>query len=378
MENQHLKNFKIENFKKFESLEVKDIGQFNLIVGDNNVGKTILLESLCLELNPKNFLSDLEFILSKRYVYLNNIKFDINNFEFNAKANVVGLVQNDINKPINITHHYQNEKKQILRVSNKFDFNPSKDKKVKTFIDNVDLFQYKEINQLSKNWILFESNNDNNKLLKNEKIIFLADVNSTYYKQFLEKSNYLPLIKLVDLYADDLFEFFNKIISSPKDEEHLLSIINEVVDLKINRIRTSEYINNTEFLQISTKYRENYHPLTDYGDGLIRILRIIAEIIINKNRKICIDEFDVGIHYSKLKNFWKIIINLCLDFNIQLFATTHSQECIKAFIEANSDISIKNNIRLIKLQENKDKSIKAITYPYNEFQYLVESETETR
>ena len=44
MENQHLTYFKVENFKKFNSLEVKDIGQFNLIVGDNNVGKTVFLE----------------------------------------------------------------------------------------------------------------------------------------------------------------------------------------------------------------------------------------------------------------------------------------------------------------------------------------------
>ena len=42
---QHLTYFKVENFKRFDSLELTDIGQFNLVVGDNNVGKTSLLES---------------------------------------------------------------------------------------------------------------------------------------------------------------------------------------------------------------------------------------------------------------------------------------------------------------------------------------------
>ena len=42
----HLTYFKVENFKRFESFEMKDLGQFNLIVGDNNVGKTSVLEAL--------------------------------------------------------------------------------------------------------------------------------------------------------------------------------------------------------------------------------------------------------------------------------------------------------------------------------------------
>jgi len=39
-------SFNVKNFKRFKFFEVKDIGQFNLIVGDNNVGKTSFLEAL--------------------------------------------------------------------------------------------------------------------------------------------------------------------------------------------------------------------------------------------------------------------------------------------------------------------------------------------
>ena len=46
METKHLKYFKVENFKCFDSFEMDNIGQFNLIVGDNNVGKTSVLEAL--------------------------------------------------------------------------------------------------------------------------------------------------------------------------------------------------------------------------------------------------------------------------------------------------------------------------------------------
>ena len=68
MENQHLTYFKVENFKKFDSLEVKDIGQFNLIVGDNNVGKTCLLEALSLyDEKENNSISLKNLLLTWKY-----------------------------------------------------------------------------------------------------------------------------------------------------------------------------------------------------------------------------------------------------------------------------------------------------------------------
>ena len=42
----NLKSFKIKNFKNLKEISLEKIGQVNLIVGDNNVGKTSLLESL--------------------------------------------------------------------------------------------------------------------------------------------------------------------------------------------------------------------------------------------------------------------------------------------------------------------------------------------
>ena len=41
-----LQSLTIENFKCFEHLELSDLGQFNLITGKNNVGKSSLLEAL--------------------------------------------------------------------------------------------------------------------------------------------------------------------------------------------------------------------------------------------------------------------------------------------------------------------------------------------
>jgi AAA ATPase domain len=59
MHKQHLTYFKVENFKRFDSLELSDIGQFNLVVGDNNVGKTSVLEALLVDQDRKKCLMNL-------------------------------------------------------------------------------------------------------------------------------------------------------------------------------------------------------------------------------------------------------------------------------------------------------------------------------
>jgi AAA15 family ATPase/GTPase len=51
----HIVDLTIGNFKRFSDFEVKNLGQFNLIVGDNNTGKTSFLEALLLGENENIF-----------------------------------------------------------------------------------------------------------------------------------------------------------------------------------------------------------------------------------------------------------------------------------------------------------------------------------
>lgn len=372
MENNHLTYFKVENFKKFESLEVNDIGQFNLIVGDNNVGKTCLLEALLLEFHAKKTLSTLRYTFLKRKVKINSsVEYQINKEDFNFNFNLIGLSQKDKNKPLII------QKKKTDGLSHKFEIeniknlNPLEREDIKNFIKQVNLFQYNGINQISNNWLIFKTGTDN-------KITFLADVTSSYYKDFYGYLEYFPFIKIDDFYEDDMLEFFRKININPDNEEKLLKIINSLFpSIQIKRIIINELFNKEEILQISTFEKVDYHSITNYGDGFIKTFRIILELLLCESKFICIDEIEIGIHHSKMKDFWTNIFKVCKELDVQLFATTHSEECIEAYAEAALELNEKN-IRLIRLQENKDKTIKAICYPFESIEYIVESHTEER
>jgi AAA15 family ATPase/GTPase len=281
MENNHLTYFKIENFKKFDSLEVIDIGQFNLIVGGNNVGKTCLLESISLGESPKDLISTLYYILAKRKFYLyNDIEYQISDVDSNFRNNVIGLVQKHLDKPIKIERKKSNSTKSFINeIINKKDFNPRNNQETNDFIEKVQLFNYKRINDLSKNWLIFKDNITSHE----SSINFLCDITSSYYKDFAFFVNYFPLIKLDDLYSNDLIDFFRRININPNNEELLLNILNSLFpEIQVKRIIVNEAFNKDEFIQISTIEKVDYHSISNYGDGFIKVFRIILELILSK------------------------------------------------------------------------------------------------
>ena len=88
----HLKEFKVENFKCFESFEMKDIGQFNLIVGDNiNLIKanTIINLDVSANLNlTKNNFTVKTVSKGKQ----ENKKLICKNFNINNEVPLIGFI----------------------------------------------------------------------------------------------------------------------------------------------------------------------------------------------------------------------------------------------------------------------------------------------
>jgi len=54
-----------------------------------------------------------------------------------------------------------------------------------------------------------------------------------------------------------------------------------------------------------------------------------------------IDEFENGLHYSVQEKVWRLLFELSSKLDIQIFATTHSWDCIESFAKVakkNKDI----------------------------------------
>ncbi len=70
-------------------------------------------------------------------------------------------------------------------------------------------------------------------------------------------------------------------------------------------------------------------PLGSMGDGMRRIMALAISLAVSQNGCLFVDEIDTGFHYSVMPDVWKLIVERAAAANAQVFATTHSWDCIE-------------------------------------------------
>lgn len=370
MKSNHLTYFKVENFKKFDSLEVNDIGQFNLIVGDNNVGKTCFLESLLFNDSNLRWIHNLHQTLYVRGIDLTAHLINSSNADFPKNSFFNYLVQ-DNGKSLSLEFVKLDNVKETLSIS----YVNKNDLKDKDFEKRKDKFEFKHI----EHWLKFYRNGIFDEL----QFMFLDNIEIADF--------YFPFIQFNLSYSNDIDDFINILENKREENEkkinsftfnhkkELIKILNEIFNFEIIDYTT---IHNDDFgmIGIATKSNEQYIAITQFGDGFNKIFRYIVEIMYINERgesRIMIDEVDTGIHYSKLKEFWINIIKISKKLNVQLFATTHSKECIEAYILAAKEVNFEDDIRLIELKDYNSK-IYANTLNYQSIMTSIDSKIELR
>ncbi len=361
MEENHLTYFKIENFKRFDSFEMENLGQFNLLVGDNNVGKTSVLEALLFDEDIKEWIVGLFTSLTLRKL----ITKDDYSYSFVSET-----MSN-----INTWKSLLNNEKEKLKVS-------FKDKKTSVYnslsceILNTDELHESDIEYISQN-----------SLNNNSSLWYRFTLNNTYSGTFgFSVSNLSPRKKSFNLLANNLGysdQLVKQYINEINYDKNFRKLFDETLKLIIPKLEETRLHNafNKDCIGVVLSDDNSTHPITRFGDGSVKLARIIIGVISSiKNSRIMIDEIENGIHFSRLKDFWKIVITLCKQFNVQLFATTHSLECQRYFIEALSELGedYQNDARNISLVENASGEVEAVTFDFNQFEFAMEIGYNTR
>lgn len=96
-------------------------------------------------------------------------------------------------------------------------------------------------------------------------------------------------------------------------------------------------------------------PLRTFGDGIHRLFGIILSLCNARNGVLLVDEIENGLHYSVQTEIWRTIFRLANDLNVQVFATSHSWDCVRAFQEAASE-SPQDGV-LVRLSRMDDRII---------------------
>ena len=70
-------------------------------------------------------------------------------------------------------------------------------------------------------------------------------------------------------------------------------------------------------------------PLGSYGDGMRRLLALAVSLAETAGGYLLIDEIDTGLHWTVMDSMWKLVIEAAVASSVQVFATTHSFDCIR-------------------------------------------------
>ncbi len=347
----HLKYFKVENFKGFKSLEMDDVGQFNLIVGDNNIGKSSILEALLFNENLVILLSRLNHVFSHKHN---------RNFKENTNFLEVFINRNALNEKIHFYSKYTEGKKIDSYVLDSF---------------KIDNLSKEEKERLEEQFVQTRSKfvatlKKNNKLLD----VQFMDVE--------DDENYSPFIFYNLGYREDLVDFYSERIQKSKDlKEKFISnlkiFIPEIDDIEVSQ---SHYVDTTS-LAVRLNGVDEMMPLAMLGDGAIKFARILLEIAVCAGKRLMIDEIDTGIHYSRFKLFWKTILKAAIENDVQIFATTHNIECLKYFKEALEDsdmVKYQKNAKHFLIEKIEKDKTQAFNYNFEQFESAIDLGNEIR
>lgn len=284
----------IRQYRKLKKISIKNLSQVNIFVGGNNMGKTSILEVFYLasQLNDLNAFAQLEKYRGKYVGELNSnwISKNFNNYieiesKFNNSNSVLNIsaekTEEDIDKSGYLT---------TISVEAKVD--------VETFESNLHLYTSKDADlRFTKSCILCPA---------------------TFTSPYRYNSE---LLKKAHAFAVEN-RYFDEIIS----------FIRENLDPSIEKIELINVDNESRFVVTSSALTDVL-DITKYGEGLQRIFEITLFMVYSKDGIICIDEIDSAIHKSLLVKFTDFIQRLAAKYNVQVFLTTHSKECIDAFVE---------------------------------------------
>ena len=139
------------------------------------------------------------------------------------------------------------------------------------------------------------------------------------------------------LSSENVTYFYNEIVLTPMEDLVLeaLKIIEPGIE-RIAAVAPEEYRPipaSRGGILIRLSGVKDRIPIASMGDGIWRLLGLALAVVHAKNGLLLVDEIDTGLHYSVMGKMWRFLNECSERFNVQIIATTHSQDCVQSLAE---------------------------------------------
>lgn len=349
-----IKRLYIQNFKEFEHLEIPDIGGITLIGGQNNVGKTALLEAIYLFYDTGNpgllfrhlgwrgieiSTVDAETLFSPIFFDFNienQININVQDECYNGVMSIAfdpSYAQKSISVEISNKNTELTKTNAIIATSYAFSINYK--------IDGID----EDVVRL----IIKQSSN-------NLEIQFEPAQTSFFSSSMKHIAIFLPTRLRINP-REEAIRFGQLDIKRLND--HVIDVL-KILEPRLQGV-TAVTLPQGSLMYADVSSMARKVPIDFLGDGMSRLLSITLAIATAKDGVVLIDEIDSGLHYSVLLKIWEAICKAAREFHCQVVATTHSYECLQAAYDGALQAGVENEFHYIRLDRHSDKIV-AKTY----------------
>ncbi|MCQ2851361.1 ATP/GTP-binding protein [Helicobacter pylori] len=363
-----IQSVRIKNFKTFKNTKIDGFTKLNIITGQNNAGKSNLLEALyCLvgkSMHPCANITEVYDNIRKEPLTTEskNLMF----YGLDTKEEIQIVITLDSNQTLDLQIKFIASENQKVIESQ--------------IIPTVEHAQ--EFSRL--NFTLKKNNkeiyNDHLNITKVPNFPPIPD-QSGYNRQFKnfepsQLKKLLPFESATIIPSDvayrqaHMIQAVSKICSNNQLEEELNKHLNQFD----NNIQSISFNTNNQ-LKLKVKNIKEKVPLFVFGDGLKKYLHIVSAFMADNAKTIYIDEVENGLHFSRMRLLLKNIIDFInnKDGNLQVFMTTHNQEFIEILDQVIREKDFVHQTKLFCL-EQYNGSIVAEPYCGENLEYYFENE----
>ncbi|GAA8679939.1 ATP/GTP phosphatase [Helicobacter pylori] len=380
-----IQSVRIKNFKNFKDTTIDGFTKLNIITGENNVGKSNLLEALyCLvgkDMHPCTNI--LEIYDNIRKESLTTESQNSMFYNLNTRKPIRITTTSDNNQTLDLQIELITNENQKVRESQiiptveqaqafsqlKFIFKKGEEEIYNDYLNIARIPNFPPIpNQSSYNRQFNNFRPDlSRKLLPFESatIITPSDVAR---KRDVINPNTIHIIM-----NPNIIQAVRKILDDNQLEKRLNQSLNQF-DKNIQAIR----FNANNQLKLEVKNIKEKVPLSMFGDGLMKYLHIVSAFIANNATTIYIDEVENGLHFSRMRLLLEEVIDFInnnnnKDRNLQVFMTTHSQEFVEILDQVIKEKNFANQTKLFCLKRDGENIIPR-TYYGESLEYYFENE----
>lgn len=295
-----LDSLTIRGFRSLERLDVERLGRANLLVGRNGSGKSSVLEALKLYATRGAASAFFEILRSRDELFdYRDDEFprDLQQIVASVRQLFSGRTEQHPAGEISIGSQNESERLSIL-MSKGLDGAALRVKTSKTFT-------LVTIRDIARGWRDFG-----------------PDFESCPH-QFVSPNGLTPT---------SIGSLWDAVTLTELEEEVLRAV--RIVAPALERVSFIASATGERVSMAKLRNEQRPVPIRSLGDGVTRLLGVALALVSARDGFLLIDEAENGIHFSAQADLWRLIFATAARLNVQVFATTHSWDCIQAFQEA--------------------------------------------